>query len=188
MNAPLVVELCAGTGVLSAAFRRRGWRSFTVDTDARHRPDWCGDVRQLGAEVLGGEVPAFVWAAPPCVEFSRHDQPWTKARAPSPPDVSILDACARLVASWRPPWWALETVRGGGPWFRPRFGEPVAHVGRSFYLYGALPPLPRLRMERFKRSRSSGAQVARASYPAGMVDAVAESVDAAVRLLGRSAA
>lgn len=183
----LVVELCAGTAVLSRALAALGWETFTVDADPQHRPDWCGDVRALAAHPVLLARPAFVWCAPPCPEFSRHDQPWTKARKPPPPDLSITDACHALVRSWRPPWWCIENVRGARPWYEPRFGPPRVAIGRAHYLYGALPPLPPvLRGGRQKQSRSSSATAARGSYPPHACAQIAEAVDRAVRFFGDS--
>lgn len=57
--APLALELCAGTGVLSAALRDRGWRTVTIDADPAHGCDVTANVRTLDAvQLAGGERPA----------------------------------------------------------------------------------------------------------------------------------
>jgi hypothetical protein len=183
---PLMVELCAGTGVLAATFRRAGWRTLTVDVDASHRPDVVADLRELRDLSELGDLSelAFVWAAPPCAEFSRTFMPWMAAAAPVP-SLELVEASLRLIRSADPPWWAIENVKGALRWFRPLLGEPRASSGgRAVYLWGALPPLrlPAPRREDWKERRTSGATVARASYPAAVCDAVVASIDAAVRL------
>lgn len=180
---PLMVELCAGTGTMAAAFRALGWRTLTVDVDARHKPDVCADVRALGVELVS-EVPGFVWASPPCPEFSRHDQPWTKARNPPEPDMTITRACVALIVAWSPPWWCVENVRGAGPWYRPILGRHVDHIGRAHWLYGRLPVLGKVPVGRQKQSRSSEASVSRSAYAPESCAHIARAVDDAVRLLG----
>lgn len=189
MKRPVMVELCCGTAVLSAEFVRLGWDVRTVDADPLHAPKVASetrthlvaDVRELAPSIVEGA--AFVWGAPPCTEFSRHDQPWTRATNPPPPDTSIAVACFELARV--APLWGLENVRGAIRFLRPLFGPHVASCGRSFFVWGVLPKGKRRfgAPDRLKISRSSRNRVARGSYPAHFVRELAAMVDDETRLL-----
>ena len=182
---PVFVELCAGTGALSAAFRDAGWDTWTADIDPAHACDWTGDVRHVTRQMLPPSVD-FLHGAPPCPEFSRHSMPWLRAKNPPPPDMSIVHACVRLARECGPSvGWSIENVRGAMPFFREGgLGSPSAILG-SFYLWGQLPPIARVKYPRNKERMSSTQRVKRAAYPRQVVDAIVDSVDRAWRLWGR---
>ena len=52
------------------------------------------DVRTIDGHYLSRAN--LIVASPPCDEFSRHDQPWTRARNPPPPDLSLWRAAERI--------------------------------------------------------------------------------------------
>lgn len=68
-----ILELFAGTGIISDTFRRRGHIAYTVDWDPDTRPDMTADVSKLTAadviELCHG-VPDVVWASPDCTTYS----------------------------------------------------------------------------------------------------------------------
>lgn len=63
----IMIELFSGTGVMSAAFRDRGWHTLTVDRDPRLPADAHLDIGALDADTLtrlAGGRPDVVWASP----------------------------------------------------------------------------------------------------------------------------
>jgi len=52
--------------------------------------------------------------------------------------MSIVRACAALIAQLRPTYWAIENVRGAVRWFRTELGKPTKRCG-SYILWGELP-------------------------------------------------
>ncbi len=137
MSKPLVIDLCCGLGGWSKGFLAEGYRAIGFDT-VRH--DYPGElVLQDARTVCGMRLrqlhPAVVVASPPCQEFSRHDQPWTKKRNPPAPDLSIVEACFRIAKEAGIPI-VLENVRGAQPFI----GKARAHFG-SQYLWGDVPAL-----------------------------------------------
>jgi hypothetical protein len=115
----VILDLCAGSGAWSEAYRSAGYavRRVTLPAD---------DVRTF-------IPPAHVWgilAAPPCTEFSlaKNGQPRDFARG-----LETVSACLRVIMTARPQWWALENPIGllarflGRPAFvfQPHdFGDP----------------------------------------------------------------
>lgn len=122
-----VLDLCCGLKGFSRAFRDAGCDVTTVDIDARLNPDICADVRTLN--LTGYEI---VLAAPPCIEYSRKDLPWTRETAPGP-DRSIWQACERIARECDARLFCLENVRGAIPYH----GKPqVSAAPRFFWGYG----------------------------------------------------
>lgn len=167
-RSPLLIDLCCGLGGWSRPWLARGGRAIGFDVE---RFDYPGelviqDVRTLdGAQFRGA---ALIVASAPCQEFSRHDQPWTRAKNPPPPDLSLVEACRRIAAESGAPF-IMENVRGAQRFIGPR----VAHWG-SFYLWGDGVPalLPPVEYRR-KQTRTSSARAERAMIPEVLADFVA---------------
>ncbi len=132
------IDLCCGRGGWTKAFLAAGFHVVGVDI-VRH-PSYpraaefvLADVRRFsGAEHRDAVV---VLASPPCDEFSRHDQPWTRCLHPPPPDLSLVDACRRIAREAETPL-ILENVRGA-----QRFIGTAARRWGPFYLWGdGCPP------------------------------------------------
>lgn len=138
----LVLSLCDLTGVWSRPYAEAGYEVRRVDLQAGE------DVRllpHLGVPVHG------VLAAPPCTHFARSGAPhWhCKGDAELLEGLSVVDACLRAVAVYRPTWRALENPVGrlkdylGPPAFRfdpCQFGDPWT---KRTWLWGHFtPPVP----------------------------------------------
>ena len=157
---PRVVDLCCGRkGGWAKGFVEAGWDVLGVDVvDC---PDYPG--RFLLRDILTWE-PAFnvdaVVASPPCQEFSRHSQPWTRAKNPPQPDLSIVEACYRLRDIFKPKFFLLENVRGAQPFI----GRAPLHRG-PYYFWGDVALIPELTAWTYKESLSSKQVNERAEIP-----------------------
>ena len=170
----LILDLCAGLGGASKAFRDRGWRVVTLDFDARFGCDITAD---LCAWSWGGERPDFVWISPPCTEFARESMPWCKTGIA--PDMRLVNAARRVVRESMPRLgWTLENVRGAVPYL----GKPRAIAG-PFFLWGEFPPIgkPVLRMRK-KESYSSAASAERAKIPYALSLAMCLAIESQHRM------
>lgn len=162
----IAVDLFSGSGQATAAFRERGWKVFTLDLEGR--PDVVADVRKLP---LRGRVD-FLWASPPCTEFSD-----ANARIPAierRPSLECVFAVFEAVKELRPRFWILENVRGAIPFL----GIPTMKIG-PWCLWGYFPPIEvSAELQSFrkdtKRVRSSAA---RATVPLALSLAVFEAVE-----------
>lgn len=145
MSSPLAIDLCCGRGGWTIGLQDAGWHVIGVDIE-RHK-SYPGelvlaDVRTLCGHRIRRAGAQLIVASPPCQEFSRHDMPWTRARNPPEPDLSIVEACIRIAREADAPM-VLENVRGSRKWIEPILGR-AARCG-SFYLYGDFPLLlPRM--------------------------------------------
>lgn len=158
---PIAYDLCCGDGGWAKGLIAAGWRVIGYDIDPR--PSYpgefrLGDVRELdGRDLADGHL---IVASPPCEQFSRHGMPWTRARNPPPPDLSIAEACWRIAREAGLPI-ILENVR----FAQPFLGKAKAHVG-AFYLWGDVPPgRPYATRAQKKESFGSRERLKRAMIP-----------------------
>lgn len=181
IDRPLALDLCCGLGGWAAGLIAAGFDVVGVDIEERFRatyPGWFlqSDVISLSAEWhlsiydtlrifkidTNGRRFSLVVASPPCQQYSRHDQPWTRKRNPPPPDHSVWNACVRIAASIGAPL-IIENVRGAQAFH----GWATWHYG-PYYLWGDVPALMVKFMadrERKKESRSSTAIAERSMVP-----------------------
>ena len=156
----LMIDICCGLKGASQMMTARGWNVVTLDIDPRFSPAIVADVRDWH---WAGSPVDLLWMSPPCDEFAREWMPWSKTgRAP---DMSIVDACRRLVDEIQPRYWVLENVRGAVPYL----GTPRAIVG-PFYFWGNFPAIGKPSMAGFRKKESySSTQAAeRAAIPRGI--------------------
>ena len=119
------IDLCSGTGSVSRALRVAFPDARIISYDIV--PDcgasaWddpnhefrCADVRGIDIDALRAEVgcPAFVWASPPCTQYSL-----ARSRAKTPRDLvgadSIVAACMNIIEGLAPVLFALENPNTG---------------------------------------------------------------------------
>lgn len=97
------------------------------------------DVREVEAITAywQGQRVDFLWASPPCQEFTVRDLPWGRNKDLPPPDLSIVHACFALAELLKPGLFILENVRGAQPYS----GRDPLHRG-SRYLWGDVALVP----------------------------------------------
>jgi len=110
----IVLDLFSGTRAATAPWARRGYDVICLDIDPATRPDILGDVRALPINAR----PAFLWASPPCQEYSlaRVDEDSTRIQGVNQirggPDLSLWDATIAAIRELAPRYWVIENVRG----------------------------------------------------------------------------
>ena len=68
---PRLLELFCGTKSVSKVFRVRGWEVVSLDLLSKFQPDICCDVLRWDFTQYPRGHFDFVWASPPCTEFSK---------------------------------------------------------------------------------------------------------------------
>lgn len=149
-----------------------------MDLDPRFE---CEQHADLLAWRWDGERPDFVWASPPCDEFSREFMPWS--RTGKEPSLDLVAAAVRVVAECRPRFWCLENTRGSVRHIEYLIGRPVCHCGGGrVYLWGHHPPMLYPEIAGWKERLSSTQAAERGRMPYELSLAFAVGVENAIRL------
>lgn len=158
---PLLVELFCGLGAVSKVFEEEGWRCVGFDIERHvYGPERypCQLVLQDVLTLHGSQFrdADFIWASPPCQEFSYMAMPWSRGKEIADalrggegkgfPDGytgsrsvkalrALFDACFRIqreasIAAGHHIPMVVENVKGAQPWV----GQARANFG-SFYLW-----------------------------------------------------
>lgn len=133
-----VLDLCTEFGSETAAFRDRGHEVETLGI--------CGDVTYLQdvRTFLPTKKYDFISAHPPCTEFSIANSRARKCKDRKP-DLSIVEACFRIVHDAKPGFWMIENPRGclrhfiGRPQYSIRYGDFGHYCQKPTDLWGVLP-------------------------------------------------
>lgn len=156
----IALDLCCGKGGWAHGLIAAGWTVIGFDTEPQ--PDYPGTFIQADARTVRGWAgfgASLIVASPPCEQFSRHQMPWTRAKNPPPPDLSIVDACRNAAKEAGAPL-ILENVRAAQGWL----GRAAYHAG-AFYLWGDVPALMPKVTHRKKESFGSAKRLERAMVP-----------------------
>ena len=87
---PSLLELFSGTGSVGDCFRMHGWEVVSLDSDPLFSPTICADILTFDYTKLGGAF-QFVWASPPCTQYSI-----ARSKAKTPRYLEGVDACVQL--------------------------------------------------------------------------------------------
>ena len=87
----------------------------------------------------------FIWASPPCREFSNgYNSPKSVASRSENglsgyyPDLSLLEAAIDIIETVKPKYWCIENVVGSIRYFAEYLGEPRQIIG-PYVLWGNFP-------------------------------------------------
>ena len=165
----LALDLFCGTAGATAAFcGRSDWEVIGIDNDPRRAADVLADARKLP---ITGKVD-FIWASPPCQEFSTMP-PGSQDRRPS---LDLVFATLSAVRDLRPKFWIMENVVGAIPFI----GAPLQKIG-PFCLWGYFPrieaPLDVVMHRKMTGDRKTA--VARAAVPRALSEAVYSAIEGA---------
>lgn len=87
--------------------------------------------------------PDFIWASPPCLEFSQaFDAPGPRAKREGEefdPDLELVKTTQDIIEYYQPTHWAIENVAGASKHFTPLLGR-YQKLG-PFMIWGNLPPI-----------------------------------------------
>ena len=161
---PLGIDYCCGLKGASQAWRELGWEVLTLDIEPRFEPDIVADLRSYSYH---GRRARLMWFSPPCDEFARESMPWS--RTGKTPDMSIYQACRRIIRESQPLFWVIENVRGAQPYF----GKSTINFG-AFHLWTNIPLVRFTVHSRKKESMSSSWKAERAKVPYKLSRTIAE--------------
>lgn len=171
-----MLDLFCGRGGWTKGFQAHGFDCIGVDIDPRFKKLYPGEFNQIDVlsihpDQLRGMEISIICASPPCEEFSRHTMPWTRAKNPQEPWLSLrLIERTKQIAQSLGVLLILENVRTAQRWL----GPSVMHCG-PFHLWGDGVPalIPHDVQRRTKESYGSKERDKRAEIPFPLADWIA---------------
>jgi hypothetical protein len=147
-----MLDLYSGLGGASEAFVRAGWDVTRVENnpllaDPRSNSFVPGttnfDVLKLERPYHFGEPYDFIWASPPCREFSSaYNAPGptaTRAGLDFEPDLTLLLKAKEIIDYLDPKYWVIENVQGGRKVISEALNMPPRQIVGPFFLWGKFP-------------------------------------------------
>ena len=139
-----MLDLCSGLGGASEAFLRAGWDVLRIENNPLLEDvpntllvnihDW---------DYTEEEPFDFIWASPPCTEFSNaFEAPGPRAKRAGEifiPNTDILNKCIEIRDYFDPKYWAIENVSGASKVFSEIIGRPVWQIIGPFFIWGNFP-------------------------------------------------
>ena len=154
---PRMLDICSGMGGASQAFVDEGWDVDRLEnnpllTDPSSKYYVSGtthvDILEWQYDHLPRDFYDFIWASPPCTEFSDAiASPKSIARNAGEeftPDRRIIHKIAEIIEHFHGTWWCVENVRGSRKEFTKVFGPPY-QIMMPFFLYGKFPRVKEIR-------------------------------------------
>lgn len=126
----LVFDGCAGSKSATKAFSDRGHIVETLDIEGDHT--YTTDIREFHP----GKEYDFMWFSPPCTEFSKAAWRLGKCRQRKP-DLSIVQACFKIIKESDPTYWIIENPVGCMRYF---IGPPEITINYSDYGHACKKP------------------------------------------------
>ncbi len=115
------LDLFSGSGSATLPFREHGDRVIAIDIAPNQDPDIVADLRRMSAR---GITTDFVWASPPCAEYSyvRTFNKHTGEHYRYNPDLSLWRAAWDFIETTHPAFYVIENVLGAQrSWGKPTY-------------------------------------------------------------------
>lgn len=142
-----MLDIYSGLGGASEAFLKAGWEVHRLENNVLLK-DVPGtkmvDVLKWPFQEIPIGYYDFIWASPPCREFSNgYAAPAPKAKRAGrefQPNLDCLKRAKEIIDYLQPKYWAIENVAGASRIFSKELGvnAPRQIIG-SFYVWGVFP-------------------------------------------------
>lgn len=143
----LILDLFSGTGAATAEFEARGHEVIKIDFNMKlGKPTVIADVRWLPIKL--DARPDFIWASPPCQEFSTYQLRGLNKYYKGLPSLDLVAWAYGWIQHFKPKYWIIENVGGAIKFISPFLGMKHHGFG-SWKLWGQfpwnkIPKLPKL--------------------------------------------
>ncbi len=114
-----MIEFYSGSKQISETFKKRGYKTLSIDNNPKLKPDLCLDVLQLTLKDIPEEFrnPDVIWFSPPCTTFSvctisknfKNNQPISSSCYVG---LALAYRCLELIKMLNPTYWFIENPRG----------------------------------------------------------------------------
>lgn len=121
------LDLFSGTRSATKYFAKAGWEMHYVEiSDGK-------DILDLKLEIPKAD---FVWASPPCTEYSYFNRKFGTWESKYDADPTLWLVALARISQARPRYWIIENVKGA----QQRWGRAPFHYG-PYFLWGYFPEI-----------------------------------------------
>ena len=126
----VMLDLFSGTGSVAKVARKQGWGTVTLDRDMP--ADIQKDIMDWDCTSFHEKFFDFVWASPPCTEYSR-------AKTTAPRDIeganNIVERTLKIIDFLKPDFWVIENPESGLLKHQP-MTQGIPYVDVDYCKYG----------------------------------------------------
>ena len=149
-----MLDLFSGLGGASEAFLNNGWDVKRIENNPILQGvpntenicvlDFANQLESYVAEHGVQDPIKFVWASPPCTDFSLgYNSPRSEAHRAGLDyypghAIELVKTAKHIIDLLQPQYWCIENVKGSIKYLKPILGEPTRIVG-SYVLWGRFP-------------------------------------------------
>jgi len=126
-----ILELFSGTGIVSEVFEKEGHEVFKIDNNPKCNANLCIDVLKLSIKDIPFK-PDFVWASPPCIDYSHAKRTGTSYIELS--NMLVIKTLS-LILALKPKYWVIENPQTGTLKFQ-YFMRDLPYTDVSYCMYG----------------------------------------------------
>lgn len=197
---PVILDLCAGKGGWTSKVNRDNFEVVEVDIKQFENTDIVMDVTNTEkllnkVENIVGDLDRvlLVTASPPCIEFSKINQPWYDVKADqfnyqcniSNPDyrfdvctyfensLRIVESCFTIIGELNPEFYIVENVRGLNDISKEK---AEVNIG-PFYLWGDIPLLSYPDSSEFQNKWDKNCSEDKAEIPDVISEKLSEGIE-----------
>ena len=126
-----ILELYSGTGTFSKVAKELGHEVYTIDNNSKCNPDKCIDILKLKIKDIPFK-PDFIWASPPCTDYSHAKRTGTNYIELS--NMLVIKAIS-LILALKPKYWVIENPQTGTLKFQYFIAE-IPYTDIDYCRYG----------------------------------------------------
>jgi hypothetical protein len=146
-----MLDLFSGLGGASEAFLQAGWDVTRYDNNEllKDVPNTTIiDLLDPSFEYWDDGPFDFIWASPPCLEFSQgYNAPRMKAKREGidfEPNMNLIVKSVEIISYFQPKYWVIENVKGSVPYITKALGKPPRQIvtdslNGPFFFWGVFP-------------------------------------------------
>ena len=125
------IELFSGTKSVSETLKENGFKTFTLDNNFKTKPDLCKDILKVSISDFPNNI-FFLWASPPCVDYSHAKRTGTSYIELS--NMFVIKTIS-LILTLKPKYWVIENPQTGTLKFQ-YFIKDLPFTDVDYCMYG----------------------------------------------------
>ena len=141
-----MLDLYSGLGGASEAFVKANWEVHRLDNNVLLKEVPHTQITDVESWRFSDIPPGyydFIWASPPCIEFSdAYSSPKSKAKRDGEnyePNMNLVNRAMEIISLLKPEHYVIENVRGSNQYITKALQMPPRQIVGQYYFWGKFP-------------------------------------------------